>query len=196
MSLSTPTSEDIEELLLSCRYGDLDDIRQFIDGFGADPVNDARDENGNTVLHMVCANGHIEALEYLLPLVSTSLLSAQNNAQSTPLHWAALNSHLAVAQALVRYPQGPGISLLDIKNAAGRSPLGEAENVGWEEGAKWFVEVMNLDEGAKDEEVVAEGTENVEVEIQDAEGRVAKMTLGPRSTAPSETKNDSAPAST
>lgn len=58
--------------------------------------------------------------------------------------------------------------------------MGEAENVGWEEGAKWFVEVMNLDGDAKGEEELhpAEGVDNIEVEIQDAEGQVAKMTIG------------------
>lgn len=113
--------------------------------------------------------------------VSPALLSAQNDARSTALHWAALNSHLAVAQALVKLPNGPGLDLIDVKNEAGRTPLGEAENVGWEEGAKWFVEVMNLDESAKGEELqVAEDTEKIEVEIQDAEGQVAKMTIGQR----------------
>ena len=70
--------------------------------------------------------------------------------------------------------------MIDIKNASGRSPLGEAENAGWEEGARWFVEVMNLDESAKGEEDLqpAEAANNIEVEIEDAEGQVAKMTLG------------------
>ncbi|PCH36588.1 ankyrin [Wolfiporia cocos MD-104 SS10] len=182
MSVSTPTAEDLDELFISCRYGDLEDIQQFVDRFGADHLNEIRDDNGNTVLHMVCANGHTEVLEYLLPKVSPSLLSAQNEAKSTPLHWAAVNSHLSIAQALVRYRSGPGITLIDIKNSAGRSPLGEAENVGWEEGAKWFVEVMNLDDGGKEEELrPANGTENIEVEIQDAEGQVAKMSIGSRS---------------
>ena len=122
----------------------------------------------------------VDCLDFLLPKVSPSLLSAQNDAQSTPLHWAALNSHLTIAQKLVQYPSGPGVNLIDIKNAAGRSPLGEAENVGWEEGARWFVEVMNLDDADKGEEELrpAEGVDNVEVEIQDAEGQIAKMTIG------------------
>jgi hypothetical protein len=46
----------------------------------------------------------------------------------------------------VEYPDGPGVGLIDVKNAAGRSPLGEAEAVGWDEGAKWMVEVMRLDD--------------------------------------------------
>ncbi|KAI0919117.1 hypothetical protein AcW1_003424 [Taiwanofungus camphoratus] len=191
MSVSVPSYDDLEEVLLSCRYGDVDEIKQFVDQFGPDPLNDARDDHGNTILHMVCGNGHTEALEYLLPIVSPSLLSVQNNAKSTPLHWAALNSQLSIARALVRFPQGPGIDLIDIKNAAGRSSLGEAENAGWDEGAKWFVEVMNLDEGAKGEEELhpADGTEDIEVEIQDAEGQVAKMTIGQSA---SETSNKDA----
>ena len=124
-----------------------------------------------------------DALDFLLPLLPSSLLSVRNNAGSTALHWAALNSHLDIAKKLVQFPGGPGVDLIDIKNAAGRSPLGEAENAGWEEGARWFVEVMNLDENAKgeaaDEELQpAENVDSVEVEIQDAEGQVAKMTLG------------------
>ena len=107
------------------------------------------------------------------------MLSAQNDAKSTPLHWAALNQHLSVAQKLVQFSGGPGIDLIDIKNAAGRSPLGEAENVGWEEGAKWFVEVMNLEDGKDEDDVSAEGPANIEVEIQDAEGQVAKMKIAP-----------------
>jgi ankyrin repeat protein len=54
-----PSYEDTEELLLSCRYGDLDDLKSFVQRFGTNSVGDARDENGNTVLHMASANGHI-----------------------------------------------------------------------------------------------------------------------------------------
>ena len=58
MSLATPTPEDLEELLLSARYGDVDDIQQFVDKFGSDALATARDDGGNTVLHMVAGNGH------------------------------------------------------------------------------------------------------------------------------------------
>lgn len=90
-----------------------------------------------------------------------------------------MNSQLEIAQLLVKHPGGPGRDLIDIKNAAGRSPLGEAENSGWDEGAKWFVEVMNLDDAEKEEEDIKPepGTQNIDIEIQDAEGQVAKMTL-------------------
>lgn len=84
------------------------------------------------------------------------------------------------ARKLVEVPDGPGIDLIDIKNAAGRSPLGEAEMAGWEEGAKWMVEVMRLEEAGKPEDDLhpADSATEVEVEIEDAEGQVARMSFG------------------
>ncbi|KAF9463549.1 cytoplasmic protein [Collybia nuda] len=175
-----PTDVDTENLLLSCRYGDLDDVQEFVKEFGAQPLAETRDENENCVLHMICGNGHLDVLDYLLPIVPTSLLAAQNSAKSTPLHWAALNSHLPIMQRLVEFPGGPGIDLIDIKNTAGRSPLGEAELAGWEEGAKWLVQMMKLDADVQEGDAEEEGGDKVhdiEVEIEDAEGQVAKMTI-------------------
>ncbi|KAF9261119.1 ankyrin [Marasmius fiardii PR-910] len=186
--MSNPTDEEKDDLLLSCRYGDLEDVREFIHKFGHEPLSSIRDENGNTILHMTCGNGHDDLLEFLLPKISSDLLSTQNHAGSTALHWATLNSHLTTVQKLVSFPNGPGIDLIDIKNNAGHSPLAEAESSGWEEGAKWLVEVMNLDENVKEDDKDAEaadnagaesrlGREDIEVEIQDADGQVAKMTI-------------------
>ena len=129
-----------------------------------------------------------DLLDYLLPLLSPTIISAQNHSGSTPLHWAALNSHLDIAQKLVQHPLGTGRDLIEIKNMAGRSPLGEAELAGWDEGAKWFVQVMNLNHEQEPEELEGEcdaaplNTESgidrdIEVEIQDADGQIAKMTI-------------------
>ncbi|GJE98171.1 ankyrin repeat domain-containing protein [Phanerochaete sordida] len=183
MSRPIPTEDEKDEVLLAARYGDIEDLQQFVEKFGAEPLNDIRDGSGNSVLHMVCANGHTAALDYLLGVVSPSLISAPNAAQSTPLHWAALNQQLDAARKLVECPAGPGAALIDAKNTAGRSPLGEAENVGWEEGAKWFVEVMSLEDAAKgegEEELrPADAADQIEVEIEDAEGQVARMKIAP-----------------
>ncbi|KAF7328993.1 Ankyrin repeat-containing protein P16F5.05c [Mycena venus] len=188
-----PTTDEQEEFLLSCRYGDLDDVKQFIDQFGVATAAEIRDDNGNTALHMLCGNGHADVLDYLLPIVPPTLLSARNSAESTPLHWAALNSHLDIVKKLVQFPGGPGIDLIDIKNAAGRSPLGEAELAGWDEGAQWLVQMMKLDpggdvkEGEADDadtndpvegEDVSVAPEGIEIEIEDADGQMAKMRIG------------------
>jgi len=89
---------------------------------------------------------------------------------------------------LVQFPGGPGLDLIDIKNAAGRSPLAEAENAGWDEGAKWLVEKMHLEtDKASSEEVddtPIDAGQNIEVEIEDADGKIAKMTIGGDSSTP------------
>ncbi|KAJ3929928.1 MAG: hypothetical protein NXY57DRAFT_1014535 [Lentinula lateritia] len=179
-------SEDKDEILLSCRYGELEDVQGYVEKFGAESLAQIRDDNGNTILHMISGNGHTDLLKYLLPLIPPSLLSTPNDAGSTPLHWAALNSHLSIAKELVLFPSGPGVDLIDIKNSAGHSPLAEAELAGWQEGAKWLVEVMNLETVAVAEENGAEDVgdsdivdphQDVQVEIEDADGQIAKMTI-------------------
>ena len=62
-SLPSPSPEDLEDLLLIARYGELDELKSFIEKFGTKPLTDARDEDGNTVLHMVCGNGHLGAID-------------------------------------------------------------------------------------------------------------------------------------
>lgn len=96
----------------------------------------------------------------------------------------------------MRHPGGPGAALVDAKNAAGRTPLGEAETAEWDEGARWLVEVMDLgaDEGGApealgkevDDEGEGAGVQDVEVEITDAEGGIAKMSLGRTAPAPTD----------
>jgi hypothetical protein len=58
---TAPTQDEDDELLLSARYGDLDDVRTYADAFGKDALAAARDANGNTALHMAAANGHVGA---------------------------------------------------------------------------------------------------------------------------------------
>ncbi|KAF9047514.1 ankyrin repeat-containing domain protein [Panaeolus papilionaceus] len=182
----SPTDDEKDEIFLACRYGDIDDVKEFISKYNTQLLADLRDENKNSVLHMICANGHLDLLKHLLPLLPPSALSAQNSPGSTPLHWAATNSQLEIAKALVQHPNGPGIDLIDIKNEAGHSPLADAELAGWDEGAKWFVEVMNLDtEGSKegpaseDDDVPLdpEVARDIEVEIEDADGQIARMKI-------------------
>jgi uncharacterized protein len=118
-----------------------------------------------------------DILDRVLPLVPKTLLEVKNASGSTALHWAALNSQLDCAKKLVLVG---GADLVDIKNSAGLSPLAEAERAGWDEGAKYFVEVMNLEsgDGVKEEEADAPVDPNaVEIEIEDADGGIAKMTL-------------------
>ena len=109
----------------------------------------------------------LDLLNYVLPHILPELLSTPNTSgRSTPLHWAAMNTHLQIAKALIEHPGGPGPSLIDAHNSAGRSPLGEAELAGWEEGAKYFVEVMGIQEGQIE---AGETAETVEMELETKE---------------------------
>lgn len=146
-------------------------------------LNEGRNQSKKSDFYRI----FIDLLDYLLPIVPPALLSAQNSAESTPLHWAAVNSHLDVMKKLVQFEGGPGIDLIDIKNAAGRSPLAEAELAGWDEGAQWLVQMMKLDPGgdvkegeadATDGDDVALPAEGIEIEIEDADGQMAKMRVG------------------
>ncbi len=56
--MPNPSQDSIEELLLSCRYGELDEVKSFVEEYGWEQVVSARDDRGNTVLHMCCGNGH------------------------------------------------------------------------------------------------------------------------------------------
>ncbi|KAG8978281.1 hypothetical protein FRB90_008502, partial [Tulasnella sp. 427] len=66
---------------------------------------------------------------------------------------------------LIEYPGGPGSALIDQKNQAGLTAIGEAGMQEWEEGAKWLVEKMTLDFGGGKEETGVE-----ELPEGDAEG--------------------------
>ena len=69
--------------------------------------------------------------------------------------------------------------MLDIKNKSGRSAITEAEMNEWAEGVNWMVGVMTIDDtggtAQETDEIVESG--DVQVEIQDAEGRVAKLSM-------------------
>jgi uncharacterized protein len=138
-----------------------------------------------------------ELLEILLPIVPSSLLSAQNHAGSTALHWAAVNSQLATARALVNFQGGLGIDLIDIKNAAGRSSLGEAEAAGWDEGAKWMVQVMRLDDagGAEDDAPLNEEQGGMIKDAERTNDQIArKPPTSPASVEEPEGEGDPAPS--
>ncbi|KAH0580819.1 hypothetical protein H2248_011978 [Termitomyces sp. 'cryptogamus'] len=100
-----------------------------------------------------------------------------------PLHWAALNKHLAIVQKLIEYPAGPGVDLINIKTKVGHMPLGEAELTEWDEGVTWLVKMINLEaEDSKEEKEIARNevvnmSQDIEVEIQDADRQIAKITI-------------------
>ncbi|EFP90773.1 hypothetical protein PGT21_013488 [Puccinia graminis f. sp. tritici] len=102
-ALSAPSIEELEDLILSCRYGDLEDVQEFVRRFGIAPLDDYVDEHGNSCLHMAAANGHEDVVQYLLQNLEKSSSIHRSNlppASNTPLHWAAMNHHLGILKQL------------------------------------------------------------------------------------------------
>lgn len=121
---SSLSADDLSEYLESARYGDLDDVRAYLDA-GA-PVNFC-DEHRSTALHFACANGHADVVSELL---TRGAALTPNEAGNSPLHWACLLGHAPVVELLLaRVVDG-----LDVyaQNSAGRSALTEALSGGHE----------------------------------------------------------------
>jgi hypothetical protein len=56
---TAPSQEEVEDFLLSCRYGELEEVQAFVEKFGDEALENARDDRGNSAVHMCCGNGHI-----------------------------------------------------------------------------------------------------------------------------------------
>ncbi|RSH78377.1 uncharacterized protein EHS24_002102 [Apiotrichum porosum] len=173
MAKPTPTQEELDDILLSARFGEVDEIKAFGEQYGWDALAGARDERGNSTLHMACGNGHLDVLQVLLEHLPAAALQATNEAGSPPIHWAVLNNHVACVSALVDVPEarGGGIQLLHQKNAADRDAFAEAifagegkeEVAGWIEGFLWKAEG---------------GDDNPNIKVTETEDGEVKMTVG------------------
>ncbi|OKL64714.1 hypothetical protein UA08_00340 [Talaromyces atroroseus] len=138
--------EAIDELIYDARLGDIDALKAEISKWSEEhkiPAStilrsalDTEDESeggtGASLLHWPAANGNVELLNYLLQILKTtpeesaSFINYRNYTGNTPLHWAALNTHLDCVKALVE--AGADISL---KNDAGHDALFLAERADW-----------------------------------------------------------------
>ena len=111
------TSDQIDDLLLSARYGDLEDLESVLSPLFASSaaptelLASIKNDDANTLLHYAAANGHLDVVRFLLPHADLAALLAQNVSGNTPLHWAGLNGHLDTVKALVAH-----IELLEKQN--------------------------------------------------------------------------------
>lgn len=106
-----------------------------------------------------------EILEFVLSQIPNddariSLLSTQNSAGNTPLHWAALNGHLTSVQCLVEKGADPYL-----QNKAGHDCVYEAERNDRREAVEWMLKEGGLEEEmegvATDEQAGEETQEEV-----------------------------------
>ncbi|OJJ72439.1 hypothetical protein ASPBRDRAFT_124284, partial [Aspergillus brasiliensis CBS 101740] len=151
----TLTPDTIDDLIYSARAGELQDLQTDLSTLAtqtsttpahiiAAAIDTAPQEeggSGSNLLHYPAANGNLEILTYLLTTLTTlpsqddikKILNHRNYSGNTPLHWAALNTHLECVKALVE--AGADV---DVKNDAGLDAVFLAERADWttqEEGA-------------------------------------------------------------
>ena len=114
-----------------------------------------------------------EILEFLLSRIENedarlSLLSAQNSAGNTPLHWAALNGHLTSVQCLVEKGADPYL-----QNKAGHDAVYEAERNDRREAVEWMLKEGGLEEemegvqGEAEEMTQEEGEKDLKEQLED-----------------------------
>ncbi|EEQ33914.1 ankyrin repeat-containing protein [Microsporum canis] len=142
--------EAVDDLIYDARAGDLEslqaDITKFSQEYNCSPADiikaaiDTEDESeggtGSCLLHWPAANGNTEILNYLLSLLKSEneerdssniqIINHKNHSGNTPLHWAALNTHLECVKALVK----AGADII-LKNNAGHDAVFVAEQSDW-----------------------------------------------------------------
>ncbi|GKZ32186.1 hypothetical protein AbraIFM66950_001379 [Aspergillus brasiliensis] len=182
----TLTPDTIDDLIYSARAGELQDLQTDLSTLAtqtsttpahiiAAAIDTAPQEeggSGSNLLHYPAANGNLEILTYLLTTLTTlpsqdeikKILNHRNYSGNTPLHWAALNTHLECVKALVE--AGADV---DVKNDAGLDAVFLAERADW----------TTQEEGADDNDN-DNGDEEVEVEIggEQQQQDAGKMTRG------------------
>ncbi|EHA23892.1 hypothetical protein ASPNIDRAFT_127450, partial [Aspergillus niger ATCC 1015] len=144
----TLTPDTIDDLIYSARAGELQDLQTDLTTLAtqtsttpahiiAAAIDTAPQEeggSGSSLLHYPAANGNLEILTYLLTTLTTlpsrdeinKILNHRNYSGNTPLHWAALNTHLECVKALVEAGADVGV-----KNDAGLDAVFLAERADW-----------------------------------------------------------------
>ncbi|CEJ60027.1 hypothetical protein PMG11_08621 [Penicillium brasilianum] len=139
--------EAIDDLIYDARAGDLEALNADIATLASqhncpeshivasaiDMEDESEGGTGSCVLHFPAANGNSEILNTLLQKLSsldadqrTAFVNHRNHSGNTPLHWAALNTHLECVKGLVE--AGADVA---IKNDAGHDAMFLAERAAW-----------------------------------------------------------------
>ncbi|KAJ5398123.1 hypothetical protein N7509_006236 [Penicillium cosmopolitanum] len=159
--IALPT-ESIDDLIYDARAGDLEALTADVASLASqhscseaqivasaiDMEDESEGGTGSCVLHFPAANGNIEILSFLLQKLSaggvaqrTTFINHTNHSGNTPLHWAALNTHLECVKALVE--AGADVA---IKNDAGHDAVFLAERAAWSASAEVVEENENGDQ--------------------------------------------------
>ncbi|KAJ5089128.1 hypothetical protein N7532_007812 [Penicillium argentinense] len=156
------SAEAIDDLIYDARAGDLEALTADIANLASqntcaesqivasaiDMEDESEGGTGSCVLHFPAANGNIEILNFLLQKLSTgdaaqrtAFVNHTNHSGNTPLHWAALNTHIECVKALVE--AGADVT---VKNDAGHDAVFLAERAAWSASAEEVKEDENGDQ--------------------------------------------------
>ncbi|KAJ6130758.1 hypothetical protein N7512_003538 [Penicillium capsulatum] len=178
------SAEAVDDLIYDARAGDLEALKSDVANLAAQhgcaesqivaSAIDLEDESeggtGSCVLHFPAANGNNDILSFLLQKLSSvdagqraAFVNHPNHSGNTPLHWAALNTHLECVKALVE--AGADVA---IKNNAGHDAVFLAERAAWSASAE---------EVGEDDQ-----TEEIEMSIGEEEGQAQEQQQAPEPT--------------
>ena len=189
------SEEEIDDLLYFARTNSLSDLQESLSSLSTTTsapspswqpsqllFHAVDPSTGNSALHMVSANGHVEIINYILSLLSDpnsspgleqeaeggestkELLNKQNKAGNTALHYASLNGHLSAVKTLITAGADPSV-----QNSAGHKAAFEAERAEKAEVAEFLLGITRGREG--EGEGVDRGDED-EVELSGEGGKV------------------------
>ena len=159
----------VDDFLDFARYGEDAALQAILESEHA-PKLALCDENKISLLHMVAANGHLECAELLLKCsqvreISLNLVNTEGN---TPLHWAALNSHVSLVRLLLENGAD-----FNVKNYADRTPFDEAVvNEKFEVTAtiiEFLEKSQEQKEGSVDPNLTCQNDADVDIEKDDEE---------------------------
>ncbi|RMZ80397.1 hypothetical protein DV738_g2899, partial [Chaetothyriales sp. CBS 135597] len=182
--MPTLTPDELDDLIYAARVGDLSELKELIAQISTShgctaavllsaAVDVDADGLGSqcSLLHYPAANGNVEVVTFLLDLVKSAApqqINHKNVSGNTPLHWAGMNGHLAVVQALVAAGADPGL-----RNEAGRDAAVEAEmsaKEGSKECAQWMLKNCASLESGLEEGDVRESEGDAEEQEQSTNG--------------------------
>ncbi|UIP92691.1 ankyrin repeat domain-containing protein [Wolbachia endosymbiont of Anopheles demeilloni] len=119
----------INELFATVRSGDANQVADFINK--GDDVN-AKNNHGDTPLHLATKNSHLDVLEKLIK--EGANVNERNKYGNIPLHWAASYGRLSIVEELIE--KGADINA---KNNNGNTPLHWAVKSSHLEVAKFLI---------------------------------------------------------
>ena len=98
--------ELLETFIDCCRYGELKEIQEITANLSPKEIQELATTprvNSKIAIFMLCANGHSEILELILPHLNKSDLNICNDQGNTCLHWAAINNQEKVVEILLAH---------------------------------------------------------------------------------------------